>query len=59
METVGDILKEIDKIQFTIRDLTDMYTQAEEKDKTLENAILLLSQYRRTLCELPIQKTRR
>lgn len=55
METAGDILDEIDKIQITIRDLTDMYVQAEEKNKTLENAILLLSQYRRTLRGLPIK----
>ena len=56
METVGEILDEIEKIRITIRDLASINFASSENKPVYENAIVLLDNYQRTLRELQIKK---
>lgn len=64
MKTVGDVLREIEGVNIAIEDLHMLREQYQAQHSTYcvngkdiySDAIFLLANYRRTLCELHIQK---
>lgn len=56
MKTIGDVLKELDEINRTIENLTDLHAHSGERAGIYEDAIDLLTNYKRILCEIQIKR---
>lgn len=56
MKTVGDVIREIDMVQNTIEELHTLKNKSDDMDQICTDAIVLLSHYKSTLCELPLKR---